>query len=85
MYRHILVAAALSAFSLAMLPNAPALAITAKQKLETCKFGADHPNGGGPALVGNDRKHFMDKCMANKNDPRGPGAGSPNAPNEPNG
>jgi hypothetical protein len=85
MYRHTLVAAALSAFSLAVLPNTPALAITAKQKLETCKFGADHPNGGGPALVGNDRKHFMDKCMANKNDPRGPGAGTPDEQDAPKG
>jgi hypothetical protein len=85
MYRHTLVAAALSAFSLVMLANAPALAITAKQKLETCRFGADHPNGGGPALVGNDRKHFMDKCMANKNDPRGPGVGTPDGENAPKG
>jgi hypothetical protein len=86
MYRHIPVAGTLSVFSFAMLANAPALAITAKQKMETCQFGADHPNGGGgPALVGKDRKRFIDKCMSNRNDPRGPAVGTPGAQGTPNG
>lgn len=85
MHRHVLVAGILSAFSLAMLGNVPAFAVTAKQRLETCQFGADHPNGGGPALVGQDRKHFMDRCMANKNDPRGPAVGSPSGEGAPRG
>jgi hypothetical protein len=86
MYRRIFAAGALSVLSLVMLANAPALAITAKQKLATCQFGADHPNGGsGPALVGKDRKRFMDKCMSNKNDPRGPAVGTPGGPSAPNG
>jgi hypothetical protein len=85
MHRHVLVAGILSVFSLAMLADVPALAITAKQKLETCQFGADHPNGGsGPALVGKDRKRFMDRCMSNKNDPRGPAVGTP-TPDTPKG
>ena len=77
MYRYILVAGILFGFSLAMVPNAPAIAITAKQKMDTCKFGADHPEGGGPKLVGRERTHFIDKCMSNKNDPRGPAVGTP--------
>lgn len=85
MHRSILVAGTLSALSIAMLPSAPALAVTAKQKLQTCQFGADHPNGGGPALVGKDRKRFIDKCMSNKNDPRGPAVGTPGGQDTPNG
>jgi hypothetical protein len=53
-----------------MLPCAPSLALTPKQKMETCKFGADDQK-----LQGTARKSFMAKCMANRNDPRGP-AGS---------
>ena len=45
----------------------PALAITAKEKQETCKIGADSQQ-----LTGAKRKAFMAKCMSNKNDPRGP-------------
>ncbi len=36
-----------------------ALAVTAKQKAETCKLGADHEK-----LAGAKRKAFMAKCMA---------------------
>jgi psiF repeat len=36
----------------------PALALTAKQKMETCKFGADDQKLAGAA-----RKAFMTKCM----------------------
>jgi hypothetical protein len=78
MQRHIAVAASVLAVSLAvLLPSAPAFAITAKQKMATCEFGADHPEGGGPKLVGGRRKQFMARCMSNKNDPRGPAVGTP--------
>jgi len=40
---------------------APAHAVTAKQKAETCKFGADDQKLAGAA-----RKSFMSKCMANE-------------------
>jgi psiF repeat len=43
-----------------MLFNAPAFAITAKEKMETCKFGADDQKLSGAA-----RNSFMSKCMAN--------------------
>jgi hypothetical protein len=45
----------------------PASALTAAQKMETCKFGADDQK-----LDGAKRKAFMAKCMSNKNDKRGP-------------
>jgi hypothetical protein len=45
----------------------PASALTAKQKMETCKFGADDQK-----LAGAKRKAFMTKCMSSKNDERGP-------------
>jgi hypothetical protein len=63
-----------------LLPSAPAFAITKAQKLRTCEFGADHPKSGGPKLVGAQRKRFVDRCMSNKNDPRGPGIGTPGGP-----
>lgn len=44
----------------------PASAITATQKMETCKFGADDQK-----LSGAKRKTFMAKCMSKKDDPRG--------------
>jgi hypothetical protein len=42
-------------------PGAPAFALTTKQKMETCKFGADDQKLDGAA-----RKSFMSKCMANE-------------------
>jgi len=54
-----------------VLPSAPSLALTLQQKMATCTFGADNQK-----LVGAARKTFMAKCMANRNDPRGP-AGEP--------
>jgi len=48
------------------LPSSPSLAVTAKEKMATCKFGADDQK-----LTGKARNAFMAKCMANKNDPRG--------------
>lgn len=52
--------------------STPALAITAKQKMETCKFGADDQK-----LTGAARAAFMKKCMSSKNDPRGTAVGTP--------
>jgi hypothetical protein len=46
--------------------DAPAMAATAKQKMETCKFGADDQKLQGAA-----RKKFMANCMANRDSPRG--------------
>jgi hypothetical protein len=78
MPRHIAVAGSLLAVSLAvLLPITPTFAITAKQKMATCEFGADHPEGGGPKLVGAKRKQFVTRCMSNKNDPRGTAVGTP--------
>jgi len=83
MHRYVAIAASTLALSLAMLlPSAPASAITAKQKMATCEFGADHPEGGGPKLVGAKRKQFMTRCMANKNDPRGTAVGTPGSPSD---
>jgi len=72
MHRRIFIAAAL----IAALPSAPAFAVTAKEKMATCKFGADDQKLAGAA-----RAKFMKNCMANKNDPRGRGgaAGPANA------
>jgi hypothetical protein len=72
MHRYVLLAGSLIAVSLAALPNAPAMALTAKQKMATCKFGADDQK-----LTGKDRAAFLKKCMSNKNDPRGPAIGTP--------
>ena len=58
-----------------ILPTAPSLAVTAKDKMTTCKFGADDQKLQGAA-----RSAFMKKCMSNKDDPRGaaaPGAMAP--------
>jgi hypothetical protein len=51
----------------------PAFAATAKQKMETCKFGADDQK-----LVGAARKTFMSKCLSNADSPRGRAAARPN-------
>jgi hypothetical protein len=85
MNRYVLAAAALFGSALVMLSGAPAVAITAQQKMVTCKFGADHPQGGGPKLVGKEREHFIARCMSNKNDPRGPAVGTPEAAGMPKG
>jgi hypothetical protein len=62
-----------------MLGGAPSFALTAKDKMATCKFGADDQKLKGAA-----RKTFMKKCMANKDDPRGPPmAPPPSAPPPP--
>jgi hypothetical protein len=70
MYRYAFAAALL----IAMLPSAPSFAVSAKDKMATCKFGADDQKLQGAA-----RTTFINKCMANKNDPRGPATGTPPA------
>jgi hypothetical protein len=42
----------------------PASALTAKEKMETCKFGADDQKLAGAA-----RKSFLTKCMADSDAP----------------
>jgi hypothetical protein len=70
----VMVAAALGV----MLSAAPSSALTTKDKMATCKFGADDQK-----LEGKARAAFMKKCMANKDDPRGPAAGIPPPPPPP--
>lgn len=78
MRRHAFISAIVIAMLLvspiAVVPSAPALAVSAKDKLATCKFGADDQKLQGAA-----RNTFMKKCMSNRNDPRGPGIGTPAA------
>jgi len=62
-------AAGLAAF---LLVGPPALALTAKQKMETCKFGADDQKLAGAA-----RQKFLANCMANTDSPRGKPAPKP--------
>jgi hypothetical protein len=52
-----------------LLLSSPASAVTAAQKMETCKFGADNQK-----LTGAKRTKFMKNCMANRDDKRGPAA-----------
>ena len=61
----------IAAFAIALLPSAPSLALSPKDKMATCKFGADDQKLKGPA-----RDAFMKKCMANRDDPRGTGSAS---------
>ena len=62
MLRYAIVAALLAAAA-----TTPSLALSTKDKQETCKIGADAQNLQGP-----DRAKFMKNCMANRDDPRGP-------------
>ena len=72
MLRYAIVAALIAAAA-----ATPSLAVSAKDKQETCKIGADAQNLKGP-----ERAKFMKNCMANRNDPRGPAGGgeAPAAP-----
>jgi hypothetical protein len=79
MQRYILVTGIVG-LALAVAATAPALALTAKQKHDTCVFGADHPK-----LAGKERERFIRDCMANRNDPRGPAVGTPGAASGPPG
>jgi hypothetical protein len=47
----------------------PGFALTTKQKMETCKFGADDQK-----LTGAARKAFLSKCMANEAPAKKPAA-----------
>jgi hypothetical protein len=58
-----------------LVPTCPSFAVNAKQKMATCKFGADDQKLQGAA-----RNAFLKKCMADRNDPRGPAAGGAMAP-----
>ena len=69
MVRHAIAAAVLAV----MLPCAPSYALSSKDKMATCKFGADDQHLDGKA-----RAAFMKKCMSNMNEPRGTAA--PGAP-----
>jgi hypothetical protein len=64
--------AILAALMIALVPNAPAFAVNAKDKMATCKFGADDQK-----LKGKARDAFMKKCMSNHDDPRGTAPGAP--------
>src|SRR6202161_4995480 len=80
MLRHIFIAQSIfvATVLIVVLPSAPSFAVTAKEKMATCKFGADDQKLAGAA-----RTKFLKNCMANKNDPRGSagggGAGAPGA------
>jgi hypothetical protein len=50
-----------AALAAALLFAAPALAITAKEKMETCKFGA-----ADQKLTGKKEQDFIKKCMADE-------------------
>jgi hypothetical protein len=55
--------AALTALLLAAL-STPGVALTAQEKMTTCKFGADSQK-----LTGAKRKNFITKCMAEEAEP----------------
>ena len=57
--------AALAAVLGMMLPGVPSYAVSAKDKMATCKFGADDQK-----LQGTARSAFMKKCMSSKDEPR---------------
>jgi hypothetical protein len=69
MRRYVFISAMLIAVPVVMLPSAPSFAVSAKDKLATCTFGADDQKLQGAA-----RNAFLKKCMSNRNDPRGSGA-----------
>jgi psiF repeat len=59
---------AVTAVLVVMLPGAPSYAVTSKDKMSICKFGADDQKLTGPA-----RSKFIKKCMSETDEPRGPG------------
>jgi hypothetical protein len=63
MLRYVVIAAMFAV----TLPSAPSFGLTADEKMATCTFGADEQK-----LAGAKRDTFLKKCMADKNDPRGP-------------
>lgn len=58
----------------AAMSSTECFAVTAKQKMATCKFGADDQKLQGAA-----RKSFLKKCMADTDESRG-AAGAPPPP-----
>jgi hypothetical protein len=74
MRRYAFISAVMIAIPTVMLPSAPSFAVNAKDKMATCKFGADDQKLAGAA-----RNTFMKKCMSNHDDPRGTGGGAPAA------
>jgi hypothetical protein len=50
-----------AAVTASLLLGAPAIALTAKEKMETCKFGA-----ADQKLTGKAQQDFIKKCMANE-------------------
>ena len=74
MSRYAFLAAAL----IVLLPTGPCFAVDAKQKMATCKFGADQQR-----LQGEAREAFLKKGMENRDDPRGLApAGATSAPKQ---
>ena len=73
MSRYVFLAAAL----IVLMPARPCFAVDAKQKMATCKFGADDQKLQGAA-----RDAFIKKCMANRDDPRGSASGGSAAPKQ---
>jgi psiF repeat len=69
MFRRTLAAVVLVAFSAVFSSWAPSHAVTSKDKMATCKFGADDQH-----LQGKTRGAFMKKCMSNADEPRGASA-----------
>ena len=57
------------AAGLIVLLAGPCFAVDAKQKMATCKFGADQQR-----LQSEARDAFLKKCMEDRDDPRGPAA-----------
>jgi len=68
--------AIIAALLTASLAGVPALALDKNAKMETCKFGADSKN-----LKGAERQKFINRCMSDSDDPRGPGGAA--APAQP--
>ena len=68
MFRYALVVVAV----FALVPVGPSFAVDTKQKMATCKFGADDQK-----LKGTARTAFLKKCMANRDDPRGAAPAAP--------
>jgi hypothetical protein len=61
-----------------LLPAGECFAVDAKQKLATCKFGADQQQ-----LQAEARDAFLKKCMEDRDDPGGPRpAGAVTAPKQ---
>ena len=71
MVRFAVTAAALAA----LLSSVPSYALTSKDKMATCKCGADDQK-----LTGAARNKFVKKCMSNKDEPRSAPMAPPSAP-----